>query len=372
MPSSSFITPLYIPRSTARQYASHIVLAILKFDSHKSAVIGIISSQNLPLNLTCDFRLKDFLVQQGHFAEVFHMILLASARWSRVSIRFDERYGTEITNKLNGLNVPLLEYFQFTSSSYSVNDVNLLRDAHSLKKLQLSCASLRDFKNVLHGITSLYLTAHYPMTFQEFRDTILLIPHLTELSMLRCNIDNWPSLPSSDDIIPLPSLSTLEFADRRYTLFYPLLWISAPGLQTITLHDIVDHDLPQSTTIPLLLQNFPAVRKLVLQGSASFLEEASFMELNSIFPMLDHVAIVLSQELFVEQFTYAMLETTLWPRLRSVTMNPPASENSISNMIAVRAISKIPLGRLVIPPSQFVRIDWLNQQVKVEVCDMPY
>ncbi len=140
-----------------------------------------------------------------------------------------------------------------------------------------------NFTPSLANLTRLHLTSTSPMKISAFRELVSQMIKLEELTLRSRVVEGWPVYPEADDIITLPSLTTLKLSDRRWPLFVPLLSIFAPNLTSLSLYDLVGHDLPDTLMEHYILEQYPSVRNLTLKGKSSFIDEVSFAQLARMF-----------------------------------------------------------------------------------------
>jgi hypothetical protein len=193
--------------------------------------------------------------------------------------------------------------------------------------------------------------------------------NLQELALQSRVVEGWPLYPSPTDIIHLPSLKLLKISDRRWPLFIPLLSISAPILRTLLFYDLVAHDLPETFMESQLQQNHPALRNVVLKGKNSYIDEVGFVQLTRIFPAIEHFALLGVDGFFMRESSRIMHRTTIWPKLRTISMIPVVAEDILCSLILARTrpTSQTPLKTLIVPmPANIKRIHWIAQKVNVE------
>ncbi|KAF8967648.1 hypothetical protein BDZ97DRAFT_1916597 [Flammula alnicola] len=345
-------------------------LVILPWTPPFIATIYLQRSQSLPLDLEIDLR-YDALDAAKHerVLGTWKAIKSSVSRWRRLNIQTGTQDATSFSEDLRELGAPLLEQLRMSSGSHVAGLTKVFQGGMpSLKSLHLIGVSLLRFTPSLQ-LTRLHLTSNCPMHVSVFRRLMSNMTYLEELTIRNRVVEGWPLYPSSEDIIRLPSLTVLKLSDRRWPLFVPLLSFSAPLLHTLSLYDLVAHDLPETLMETQLSEQYPSIRNLILKGKSSFIDDVSFAQLARIFPTVDHFALLDVNSSFVNESCQNMHQTSIWPKLRTISMIPVVAEDILCSLVSARTIptTATPLKMLVVPvPTQFKRLDWITQQVNVE------
>ncbi|KDR80559.1 hypothetical protein GALMADRAFT_1091355 [Galerina marginata CBS 339.88] len=330
-------------------------------------------SQQLPLDLEVDLRHDAAdTAKREHALTTWMAIKSTSPRWRRLVLQIGPHDATVISEDLRELGTPLLEELRISSGSHVSGITKIFEGgAPSLKSLRLTGLSLERFTPSLHQLTRLHLASNCPIHFSSFQRLMTKMVKLQDLSLRSRVVEGWPIYPSQDDTILLPSLTSLKLSDRRWPLFIPLLSLSAPMLHTLSLSDLVAHDLPETFMESQLCENLPSLRNLVLRGKSSYIDDGSFAQLARIFPAIEHFSLLDVDEVFVRQSSRAMHQTAIWPKLHTITMNPVVAEDILCSLISARTTpaTGTPLKTLVVPvPNRFKKIRWISQQLIVEEC----
>lgn len=356
------VPTLWTTLTITPQTPSHVVNAYLQ------------RSQQLPLDLEIDLRHDSTDVFKREQALAAWMAVKpSSARWRRLAIQIGPHDASFISEDLQQLGSPRLQELRISSASHVSGITKVFEGGTpSLKSLRLSGMSVQHFSPSLHQLTHLHLTSNCPIHFSIFQPLMSKMVSLQELVLRSRVVEGWPLYPTSEDVISLPSLMVLKLSDRRWPLFIPLLSISAPMLHTLSLYDLVAHDLPETSTESQLCENFPSVQKLILKGKSSFVDDVSFAQLARIFPAIDHLALLDVDDFFIRESSRVMHQTTIWPKLHTLTMTPVVAEDILCSLISARTVptTKTPLKTLIVPvPTRFKEIDWISQQISIEECE---
>jgi hypothetical protein len=196
--------------------------------------------------------------------------------------------------------------------------------------------------------------------------------HLEDLTIRSRVVEGWPTQPSQEDVIHLPCLKVLKISDRRWPLFIPLLAIAAPNLHTLSLYDLVAHDLPDMAMESQLRENLPSVTNCILRGGSTYIDEGSFSQLSRLFPKVNHFGMIDVDEFFVKQSSTYMHQASIWPHLKTISMMPAVGEELLCSLITARTVptTETQLQTVVLPiPTQFKRIDWMSQKVNIQKCE---
>ncbi|KAJ3497620.1 hypothetical protein NLJ89_g10325 [Agrocybe chaxingu] len=241
------LASLWTKLAITPQFSSYIVSVYLK------------RSQQLPLDLDLDLRYEatdDF--KRDRVLTIWKAVKSSADRWRRLTLQLGPQDASAVSEDLRELGAPLLEELEITSSSH-VSGITTILDcgAPSLRHLRLIGMSLQRFGPALNQLTKLDLTTNCPMQFTVFKGLCQKMVKLEELTLRSRVVEAWPLYPSKDEIIPLPALKVLKVSDRRWPLFIPLLSISAPALHTLSLYDLVAHDLPDTFMEPQLRDTTP-------------------------------------------------------------------------------------------------------------------
>ncbi|PPR03187.1 hypothetical protein CVT26_008036 [Gymnopilus dilepis] len=353
---------LWTTMAITPQTPSHVVAAYLQ------------RSQQLPIDLEIDLRHESTnLVKRDQALAAWTAVKPSSSRWRRLTIQIGPHDATSLSEDLRQLCAPRLEELRLSSASHVSGITKIFEGgAPSLKSLRLSGMSVQYFGPSLHQLTHLHLTSNCPMHFSCFQPLMSRMVGLRELVLRSRVVEGWPLYPTAEDVIHLPSLMVLKLSDRRWPLFIPLLSISAPMLHTLSLYDLVAHDLPETTSESQLCQNFPSVQKLILKGKSSYVDDTSFEQLARIFPTVDHLALLDVDDFFINESSRIMHQTTIWPKLHTITMTPVVAEDILCSLISARTVptTRTPLKTLIVPvPTRLKKIGWLSQQISIEECD---
>ena len=329
-------------------------------------------SQQLSLDVEVDLRHDATdMVTHERVLTTWNLLQTTAFRWHRLVLQIGPHVTSEISEDLRKLGTPLLQELRISSSSHVSGLTTLLGGgAPSLKSLQLIGISATHFTLPLDQVTRLNLSSNSSMSFSAFHSLLSNMPNLKELTLRSRVVEAWPVYPSEEDMVILPSLTTLMLSDRRWPLFVPLLSISAPNLRTLSLHELVAHDLPEIEMESHLSNNFPSITNLLVKGNSSFIDDSCFSQLSRIFPTIEHFALAGVDEFFVQESARSLHEPTIWPRLRSISMTSLSTEDMLCSLISARTKptkGRAPLKTLAISiPSQLKRADWIRQQVNVE------
>ncbi|KAG5650564.1 hypothetical protein H0H81_011807 [Sphagnurus paluster] len=247
-------------------------------------------SQQHPLDLQVDLRHDATdIAECEHALKTWMTIKPSSPRWRRLVMQIGPHYATVIWDDLRELGTPLLEELRISSGSHLSGVTKTFEGrAPLLKSLSLVGLSLERFTLSLHQLTRLHLTSDRPIHFSSFRRLVIKMVKLQDLTLHTRVVEGWPLHPSREDIIILPSLTTLELSDRRWPLFIPLLSLSAPLLHTLSLSDLMPLDLPETFIESEFCKNLPFLRNLVLRGKSLYIKDISFAQLARIFPAIEH------------------------------------------------------------------------------------
>lgn len=328
-------------------------------------------SRALPLDVDIDFRYEPSDgTRRGQVLRTWNAIKPSAFRWRRLNLHIGPQDATAISNDLRELRTPVLEELRLSSGSHASGIKKLFKGgAPLLKSLRLVGTSLPCLGPSFAQLTALDLTSNCPMHFSIFQHLLTAMVNLQELALQSRVVEGWPLYPSPADIIHLPSLELLKLSDRRWPLFIPLLSISAPILRTLLLYDLVAHDLPEIFMESQLKQNHPALRNVILKGKNSYIDEFGFVQLVRIFPAIEHFALLGVDGFFMRESSRIMHRTTIWPKLRTISMIPVVAEDILCSLILARTrpTSQTPLKTLVVPmPATIKRIHWIAQKVNVE------
>ena len=330
-------------------------------------------SNNLTLDIEVDLRHdpEDKAIRT-HATKLWEIIKSTAYRWRRLNIHIGPHDATSVAEELRQLAAPFLEDIRMTCYVPIDGLTQMFKGCTpALTSLRLWDVSLQQFTPSLANLTRLHLASTSPMKISAFRELVSQMIKLEELTLRSRVVEGWPVYPEADDIITLPSLTTLKLSDRRWPLFVPLLSIFAPNLTSLSLYDLVGHDLPDTLMEHYILEQYPSVRNLTLKGKSSFIDEVSFAQLARMFPAVDHFALLDVNSLFTTETCHTLHEPALWPKLRTLSMIPMAPESVLCSLISVRGASAkhSGLNKLVGPmPIQFKRMEWISQRVLFEEC----
>ena len=341
------------------QTPSHVIPTYLK------------RSQALSLDVDIDLRHETSDGTRGEqVLRTWNAIKPSAFRWRRLNLHIGSQDATAILNDIQELATPILEELRLSSGSHASGIKKLFEGgAPLLKSLRLVGTPLPCLAPSFSQLTALHLTSNCPMHFSIFQYFLMAMINLQELALQSRVVEGWPLYPSPTDIIHLPSLELLKISDRRWPLFIPLLSISAPLLCTLLLYDLVAHDLPETFMESQLQQNHPALRNVILKGKNSYIDECGFVQLARIFPAIEHFALLGVDGFFMRESSRIMHRTTIWPKLRTISMVPVVAEDILCSLIwaRTRPTSQTPLKTLIVPiPANIKRIHWIAQKVNVE------
>jgi len=332
-------------------------------------------SQQQPLDLEIDLRQDvSCLDTREQVLATWRLVKTSAPRWRRLVLQIGPHDATEISEDLRELGTPILEELRISSASHVSGLTKIFEGgAPSLKSLHLIGISLERFSPSIEQLTSLHLASNRPMQYSTFQNLIGKMSKLEDLTLRGRIVEGWPLYPSEEDTITLPSLKALKLSDRRWPLFIPLISVSAPNLHSLSLYELVSHDLPEKHMETHICNNFPSLRNLVVKGKSSYIDNNSFTQLSRIFPVIEHFSLFGVDDFFVRESTRSLHELALWPKLRTISMTPLPSENMLCSLISARtrpttkATALKTLG-IPIPGAHFKRVDWINQQVTLEEC----
>ncbi|KAF9054401.1 hypothetical protein BJ165DRAFT_712690 [Panaeolus papilionaceus] len=330
-------------------------------------------SQELCLDLDLDLRhdASDHSRRASALA-LWSLIKTTTSRWRRLNIQIGPHDATAFSEDLREVGAPRLEALQVSSASHIAGLTKIFEGGSpSLKSLRLVGLSLLRFTPSTDNLTHLDLMSNCPMHFATFAKIMNRMVHLEDLTIRSRVVEGWPTQPTQDDHIHLPSLAVLKISDRRWPLFIPLLTIVAPKLHTLSLYDLVAHDLPATGTEAQLRENLPAVTNCILRGGSTYIDEDGFSQLSTIFPKVSHFGMIDVDEFFVKQSSTYMHKASIWPHLKTISMMPAVGEELLCSLIAARTVpTTTQLQTVVLPtPTQFKRIDWMSQKVSIQKCD---
>ncbi|KAF8909353.1 hypothetical protein CPB84DRAFT_1510982 [Gymnopilus junonius] len=356
------VPTLWTTLTITSQTPSHVVVAYLQ------------RSQQLSLDLEIDLRHDSVdIVKREQALAAWTAVKPSSARWRRLDVQINPHDASFVSEDLQQLGVPRLQELRISSASHVSGITKVFEGGTpSLKSLRLSGMSVQHFGSSLRQLTHLHLTSNCPIHYSVFQPLMSRMTNLQELVLRSRVVEGWPLYPTPEDVINLPSLMVLKLSDRRWPLFIPLLSISAPVLHTLSLYDLVAHDLPEASTEYHLRENLPSVRKLILKGKSSYVDDVSFAQVARIFPAIDHLALLDVDAIFIRESSRIMHQTTIWPKLHTITMTPVVAEDILCSLISARTVptTKTPLKILVVPvPTRFKKIGWISQQISIEECD---
>lgn len=330
-------------------------------------------SNSLALDMEVDLRHDpEDRAMRTHAMELWEIIKSTAYRWRRLNIHIGPHDATSVAEELRQVATPILEDIRMTCDVPIESPTQMFKGwTPALKSLRLWDVPLQQFVPSLANLTRLHLASTSPMKVSVFRELMSQMVKLEELTLRSRVVEGWPVYPEAEDIITLPSLTTLKLSDRRWPLFVPLLSIFAPILNSLSLYDLVGHDLPDTFMEHCILEQYPSVRNLTLKGKSSFIDEISFGQLARMFPAVDHFALLDVDCLFATESCHTLHEPALWPKLRTLSMIPMAPESVLCSLISVRGASakQSGLNKLVGPmPIQFKRMEWISQHVLFEEC----
>ncbi|KAF9475222.1 hypothetical protein BDN70DRAFT_269971 [Pholiota conissans] len=336
------------------------------------ALAYIQRSQNLPLDLDVDLR-YDPTNEREHenILELWKTIKVNSHRWRRLNVHVGPPIAPSLSKDLPSLETPLLEHLSMTSDSTTALSMKPFEHTPSLKSLRLQGIPIQPFTSSIGQITRLHLTGRSPVPISIFRELMAQMVKLSELQLCDRVAHGWPMYPSQADIVTLPALTVLKLADHQRPLCVPLLSIYAPLLRSLSLYDLVAHDLPESFRESEISAQYPSLRKLTITGKSSFIDDTAFTQLARMFPMVDHFALLDVGSFFVLETCQNLHEPSLWPMLQTLSMIPVVAENILCSLISTRrpTAKEVGLKKLVVPsPIHFNRKKWISERVRIEEC----
>ncbi|PPR01692.1 hypothetical protein CVT24_001521 [Panaeolus cyanescens] len=349
------------------------ILASADTPSHITTLY-IARSQERCLDLDLDLRhdASDHLRRESALG-LWSLIKTTTSRWRKLNIQIGPHDATAFSEDLREVGAPRLETLQVSSASHIAGLTKIFEGGSPcLKSLRLVGLSLLRFTPSTDSLTHLDLMSNCPMQFATFAKIMNRMVCLEDLTIRSRVVEGWPTHPTQEDIIHLPSLAVLKISDRRWPLFIPLLSIVAPKLHTLSLYDLVAHDLPDTASEHQLRSNLPEVTNCILRGGSTYIDEDDFGQLSRMFPKVSHFGMIDVDEFFVKQSSTYMHKVSIWPRLQTISMMPAVGEELLCSLITARTVptTETQLQTVMLPiPTQLKRIDWMSQKVNIKKCD---
>ena len=250
-----------------------------------------------------------------------------------------------------------------------------------LSFVRLACHALSFFRPPLTAMTTLHLdqTSHLPMSYTRFCQVITASPALTNLSIYGDMIgtEAWPLMANS---IELPALRSLRICGIGGLVYCGvLLNISAPGLESLILKDVLHNDLDQLWDSPQMFK-FPVLQSLTFCGFEC--TESTYRKFFSAFPTVTHFTSLHSSlynprvlKLVGAINSPILLGTPLpWPKLHTMSLLfNLTDEASLVAVVNTRIHQKHPIAKLRLgmggernTPRAFRLVQWLQKHLQVE------
>jgi hypothetical protein len=218
-------------------------------------------------------------------------------RWKRFSVGRDNRgHENALFERLKGSTAPLLEHMSIYVDAQEHLECmqSLTSGAKSLSFVRLGGRAMPFFLPPINSMVTLHLdqTAHLPMSYQRFFQVLTASPVLANLSIHGDIIGTavWPPTTGAMDPIEMPALRSLRICGIGGPVYCViLLSISAPGLESIVLKDVFDHDLDQLWDSPQMTARSPKFPALTSLTFFDFdFTESTYRKLFQVFPAITH------------------------------------------------------------------------------------
>lgn len=353
---------------------------VVKGSSNLTLPLYLKRSLSYPLDVECDFRASS-LTRATHQHSNKILAILASIvvhvqRWRRLAIVCNTDTDAElITAALLDLEAPLLITFEFT--------VLHLPPSACITARQLftkGTPSLTTFRNAglslsrcrpkeLGSLTCLELCflRNQRLTHAQLLSTLSGLPGLEYLTMASVTFGAWPPYRSSPPPINMPNLISLQVSDDDLVLWRYLTSIRARRLRSLTVHDLVESDFGQCSTIH---SNFPFVEDLTIVDPHHSLR--SLESAYACFPTISNLSILQGDpeclSALFEADTILPVGNHGWPQLQTITLAPaPHTVSPLLRYALGRIAAGYPLRRFILPlPHKIPDIADVIRHVDVE------
>ena len=368
----------------------------LSTDSSVEELVAYLErSQKCPLNVRLD------IPRGRRLGGTFDLLTDHLYRWRSFSTG---RYGNAPFMRLQNGFAPLLEHisinvdiFEWFESRPIHSDNNatqiLIAGAPNLSFVRLGGHAMSFFRPPLESMVTLHLdkAAHLPMTYQRFCHVLTASSVLANLSIHGdiMDHDEWLTITNTTSLIEMPALRSLRLCGIGGGIYCGvLLNISAPGLESLVLKDVIDPDLDKLWDLPEATapsHKFPALNSLTFCDSAC--AESTYRKLFGVFPAITHFTSLNSSwkhtpsvlKLLGECVSHPKSPGTAtldmyppWPNLHTITFLPHPDEASIHAMVKTRINIAHPMSKIRLGGSgnmEVWEVEWLKRCIAVESFD---